>query len=189
MKKLLFIAAAVLGLATAQAEDRYFWWMVADGAENGWDTGWTYARIKAVDSTKTYSDTYLTLVSADAAGTVIGEAGLEGAWAANTYATANNGSGSSVAGYGALISSLAQGGTWSYFLEVYNSDFGWNGMDENGIAMSAAAAYIFGSGTTTPGDKYDFGAAIYSNVPEPNSAMLLLLGLSALALRRKQKKV
>lgn len=79
------------------------------------------------------------------------------------------------------------GAGWTYALEVYNSDHGWNGMSE-GSMPTDLEGYISIGGTVEPAQIFNFGGMPYSAVPEPNSAMLLLLGLSALALRRKQKK-
>ena len=177
MKKLLAMAAVVLGISSVKADDSYLYWMITENYAD-FNTGWTYARIKAVDS-DTSTSYYLNIVGGSETPT----------WYDNdhTYVAANEGNGATYQTFAANLSSYV-GSSWSYFLELYNSDGGWIGMAEGGLAYGDAGAYLYSGGIESPGDTYDFGIGGYSSVPEPNSAMLLLLGLSALALRRKQKK-
>lgn len=177
MKKLIAILMLTLGVSSLYAEDRYLWWFVTDETathNNGWPTEWTGARIVAKQDNQ--ADVYLNLYNAsgDASGTWLTNIGDDG---------------STKGSYWASLSGVDASG-WTYFLEVYNSDNGWNGMSASGLSHDEASQYIVMNvgGTEIPGSIFDFGTTPYTAVPEPNSAMLLLLGLSALALRRKQKK-
>lgn len=177
MKKLIAILMLTLGVSSLYAEDSYLWWFVMDNPTthaNGWDTGWTGARIVAKQDGQ--ADVYLNLYNATGvdSGTLLTNIGDDG---------------STKGSYWASLSGVGESG-WTYFLEVYNSDNGWNGMSATGLSRADAENYIVMNvgGTEIPGAIFDFGTIAYSAVPEPNSAMLLLIGLSALALRRKQKK-
>lgn len=182
MKKLIAILMVTLGVSSLLADDSYLYWWVSDyGDYSGqWNTGWSNARIHATNGSG--EDMYLNLYSGDISG------GLTPASPnATTLTGVNSGDGSMDTTFWANVT--AAGAGWTYFLEVYNSDNGWNGMS-SGLTYESASSYI---ATTSgdihiPGAAFDFGMLQYSAVPEPNSAMLLLLGLSALALRRKQKK-
>jgi len=174
MNKFIAILMVTLGVATASAEDSYLWWWISDAdttQQNGWDTSWANARIKATDgSTSTYLNLY-NQKTGDTVGT------LEGV---------NYGDGGTKSYYGALVTGYTTG--WTYFLEVYNEGGGWNGMSKDGLAYSEAGQYISLGGTDIPSAKFDFGTTPYTSTPEPNSAILLIIGVAALGLRRRSKK-
>lgn len=176
MKKLIAILMVTLGVSSLYADESYLWWMIdAAGEYSGsWDTGWEYARIAAIKEGETH---YLNIYSGDGTATSDGQG----------YISANYGDGTTKDVYAAALGSYTLGDGWTYALEVYNSDHGWNGMSD-GSLPSNIGDYVSIGKTDIPSDIFNFGGMPYSAVPEPNSAMLLLLGLSALALRRKQKK-
>ena len=76
---------------------------------------------------------------------------------------------------------------WTYYVELYN---------ESGIfAHSEALSNLTEEGIATlagigkPGTLWNVKAFVPAAVPEPNSALLLLLGIAGLALRRRKQVV
>lgn len=176
MKKLIAILMVTLGVNALNAES-WLWWMIdSDGDHSAsWNTGWEYARIAAIKDGETTQ--YLNIYAGDNTVQSDGQG----------YVAANFGNGTTKDVYAAALGSYTLGNGWTYALEVYNSDHGWNGMSE-GSLPSNIGDYVSIGDTAIPTEIFNFGSMAYTAVPEPNSAMLLLLGLSALALRRKQKK-
>ena len=84
------------------------------------------------------------------------------------------------------------GGSYTYYFVVLNGDKAYFSNEKsvkangNTTAKSIGFSGQAGSSALPTGTGFQ-GAGTWSNVPEPTSAMLLVLGVAALALRRKQK--
>ena len=175
MKKQMILAALLCAAAAATTvraadTDAYLYWMV-DVSENK-DYAFSYATIKVAGS-----DTYLSMYtenSTTASGTRL-------------YGAADSGNLTTDAGFTGV-----GGYSGSTFLvELWASGTGADGSDTRvawgSLAYSALSGYVYtemGQGGAKP---YEVTAS--QVVPEPTSGLLALLGLAALALRRKQTKI
>ena len=181
MKKLLLLS--VLLTALCASADSYMYWMVSDYATLDDQAlsptkDWT-ARVVAFNpdtqGTWTYGGgTYLNIFSSGANGTLGNSRGDSGVHFASE---AGN-----LPYYVNLASSAGQ--NWTYFVELYN--------DGKIFAHSEALPYTEASiatlsGMATPGKIWMPAAFVPAAVPEPNSALLMLIGCAALALRRRKQ--
>ena len=159
MKKLLSVLL-VLGVMTAAAEDSYLYWMVGDDAP-----AYTYAKITAYDGG-------VPLSILDATGATIGESVTATAVAEHKDL-----------GFG-LYAALGANPTYSSFVvELYN-DSGF--VAQSSLGSEAMAQYIVTANSlAAPSAMW---TATSFAIPEPNSAMLLLIGCAALGLRRRRQR-
>lgn len=79
----------------------------------------------------------------------------------------------------------------SYYVEIWNySNSGWDVWQRSDSVsytdLADAGALIFPNDMTSVEMLVPFTGAHYSGVPEPTSAMMILLGLAGLALKRKR---
>ena len=177
----VFLLAAVLGIASAvRAEDSYLYWMVdVDAAtEYAVSRGYQFdenlsAKIRVLGN-DTPADTYLPLLYED--GFLIGDS-VDGATISYTW------------GFGAFWASLGnvQAGYcregYSYVVELfYDSD--WIGQSAELSYNEAVTDEVISFSKMSPPTGL-WMPAPYA-VPEPNSALLMLLGCAVLALRRRR---
>lgn len=188
MKKLLFfLALAGTVGATAASTDSYIYWMVdknATGTEIGGDSidGQKYmAKVVALDSKVSWTDqmdgkTYLNLYSIDnTASSIDGNIGVE------------VGIGSAVTGiqnlqYFANVTGYLTG--YTYFVELWNE--GGVVARSEGLPYEQASIAALAD-ISTPGMLW--APMTFVAAPEPNSALLLLIGCATLALRRRKQIV
>ena len=187
MKKLFILFAAIAAGLTLKADVMY-WQLGTPGSNTFNGQTWNTVRVASVaNGTSTpvmsgYSYLYLTPTTnpdENSTSTMIG-----GTSAANGY-------------FAVLPSSDAN--TYSYFIELGN----FNGTTYTALAQSSAIAYsdlsptyvittaqlddILGHMSTATMEAWTGGS--YQAVPEPTGGLMVLVGLSVLALRRRKARV
>ena len=164
MKRIL-IALFAFAAITAAAEDSYLYWMVGEH-----DSGFTYDTVK-VSQSWDGGEAYLTFY--DGYGQLSDGTEVSKTVAKNYEAYS-----------GGLFAKLASdSSTSSFVIELFN--------DNQRVAVSssldmstALAEYITYNNAISLAKSW---APVSFAIPEPNSAMLLLIGCAALGLRRQRK--
>jgi len=164
--------AVLLGAMSASAES-YLYWMVGDTGNFAYDN----AQVRVLKN-GVATDNYLSLYYAD--GTAV-----EGNKVSDDYAKA---AWEAELGLYAALGNLL-GENYSYIIELRN-DNGAFVAQTGALSYSDALNNIVDSGMGIPtgGTGWDpsSGGGGY-NVPEPTSGMMVLLGMAALALRRRRR--
>ncbi len=180
MKKLLMAMALAGAAMVASAEDNFLYWMVDVGDST--DYAFNYATIKAQDESGNTSD-YLWLYGQDSADKI-----GQRLYASNYGENGSYDPGTTTGG--GAFAGLGNYGVGSKFLfELWTdgetadspSRVGWTGW----IDYESIAKNIFAAGNMSGSSPFTVGSTML--VPEPTGGLLTLLGLSVLALRRKQK--
>ena len=172
MEKLMAMAIVALGVFAAQADDSYLYWMM-DTASAGAFDNYNSVKVKAVSS-ESGSESYLALYYGNSNPVGVGDATFS-VGRSDVVNAADYG-----IGFYAGLSQLF-GTSYSYVVELWND--GVVAQSQTITYSEAAVQHIasLGGAGITPWMAGGFSAA-----PEPNSAVLLLLGCAALALRRKK---
>ena len=161
MKK-IFSVLLLFGALSAAAEDSYLYWMLGDTGD------YSYSKVRVIADGNSSSP--LTIYAPDSTSST----GLS----SDSYTELSSGQ----ANIGALYAKLVGGTTYSSFVvELLNEsgDF---------VAQSATLAYSSQYiATFNSLNLADVWVASSFAIPEPNSAMLLLLGCAALGLRRRRQ--
>lgn len=162
MKRLLSVLL-VFGATVAAAEDSYLYWMVGENA-----SGYTYDTVKVQDnSTGNYLNIY------NGSGVDKGQS-----ISASTVATYED------LGRG-LYAYLGSDPTYgSFVIELWNEGTQVAQSEELSLSTALANYIVTNNSMTLPLAWAPQSFAI----PEPNSAMLLLLGCAALGLRRRRER-
>ena len=171
MKKLIAVAVAALSLG-AFADDSYLYWMTPSSVS--WKTGdteaeYSYVAIGVMDNATGQNVSYLAnttfgVATTDASGKFV-ESG-SGYWYANLSTYANN--------------------AYSFYIELFN-DKGSVGRSVDVLSYESAKTYATTFGTQAPSaTAWSTTSFTTAAIPEPTSGLLMLFGLSALALRRKR---
>ncbi len=172
MNKFLAVLVAMAAFG-ASAADSYLYWMVDSISWTGETptADITYARVGVMDNATGANTGYL-----------------------NIFAQAGEGTGSKFASDFLGSSLYANLGTYakdgySFYIELWN-DSGRVGRSESILDYSKALAdYVYELGISTPpSTAWNFGSSFTTQaIPEPSSALLLLLGCAGLALKRKKQ--
>ena len=176
MKKLIAIVVCALAIG-ASADDSYLLWMVGNDATFTDASGasidklsYTYAAVGVWDET-TGETSYLNLYGKNGSNleTKFAKVGSE------FYATLANYTSSS---------------TVSFYIELFNDKGAFVGRTTDGAMLSYANAMAYATtfGIAPPADKAWAPTTFTSQaIPEPSSALLMLLGCAGLALKRKKQ--
>jgi len=179
MKKIIAFLM-IFGSVSVFAADSYLYWLVNIGGkvddyrpEGGIGSPQLYAKIKQVVDDKTSSYLYIY----DSAGNQIGtQLGYDDAKQYTDF------------GMG-LFAQLAYDDAKSFVVEVWASQGdGKAPAAVSSLDYALAGSYITSGGLAAPASMAEFAVSV--PIPEPNSGLLMLIGASVLALRRKklQKK-
>ena len=164
MKLMVGIALLLAGALTAAADEypAYFYWNVSDSVA---DFSYAQLRLSGGDTYFKIGDTDYTMVGAETTG----------------GATLGQATGTVAANLGSFATS-----DYSFLVEVFGED---DGLLAYSDAMSYDQLYAGGfiyADMSSIATGASYGVSV-SNVPEPTSGCLFLLGLAALALRRKRQ--
>ena len=188
MKKLILIVCAAMAFA-ALADDSYLYWMVNDDADGITLNGQKYTYESLTVKVVAYdSSTWRPNQTPDNGGTL-----LNLYWQDENGGLVSDGKAVTIDGivnpsYYAGIASTMVGPNWSYFIELYNDQGTFVGRSSEGLDYETAQSrgYLMGS-DLHPGELWNVAAFTPTPAPEPNSALLLLIGCAALALRRRKQ--
>lgn len=163
MMKTLALAAAVMFATSLKAEDSYLYWMLEPGTTDGFD--WDTAKMKVISAANAEDPSAPALGYLTYADT--GEVSMEPNLGDDGFITML----SNLGGYGS--------DAYAYILELYKgSEFaGQSG------ALAYDPQYMYNGIGSNPG-MASFGD--FTSIPEPTGGMLMLIGMSVLALRRKR---
>lgn len=174
-KTFTFALLMACSAAFAGDSDSYLYWMV-DNAASGKDiASGSYTTKISYQSGNTWTwaqqGNYLDL--ADSEGTKIDD---------SVPVTATIGDGADNMSYFSDVSKV--GNAYYFFVELWN--------DEKLVGVSDALAYSLAGigsleGMGTPATLNSFASFSTAPIPEPTSGMMLLLGVAALALRRRRR--
>ena len=167
IKAVAFAVTFVLTMS-ASADDSYLWWMVSDTTGTQGVGAWDYATVTVFDGE----------------GNNVGYLAPQNGSGVIGYDKTGNYAINSAQSY--IPSTYTEG--YTFLIELWTDSDAWVAKGLNPVGYAALADYIYAGSAGQGSLPYDFGAGGWSAVPEPSSGMLMLIGMSLLALRRKNQK-
>lgn len=169
MKKILAVAVVSLAFG-AMADDSYLFWMVDDNLtwkESG-SHDYTQMAVGVIDASgKNVGYLNCFTYGGSGAGGDLIEKG-SGTWYANMGEYASK--------------------SYSFYIELFNDNMDFIGRSDTILNYDAAKAYVTSFGSDMPKiDPWSPNIFTTAAVPEPSSALLMLLGCAGLALKRKKQ--
>lgn len=170
MKKL--IALVALATAFGVRADSYLYWMVGNSVS-----------MKSGETTESFSDySYAAVGVMDSSGKNAGYLNLFGTNGESLNAQV----GSKGSSFYANLANYTTG--YSFYIELFNDSGAFAGRSEQMLSYSEALTYATSFGTGTPAyQPWTPPSFTTAAVPEPSSALLMLLGCAGLALKRKKQ--
>ena len=178
------VCMAVAGLmGLAASADVLYWQVGADSASYDYDTAYLMARDSGGNLYyvgTSYGEDGTTIVSNDGAVDA-------GQFANGGYALGDL---STVMSWDESASSGTAASGWNFYVELWNEDSGWVGrsgdMSYDSLVSKGAIRDSLSPDFSLNNAIGHGGTTFTSEAPEPTSGLLMLIGLGALALRRKR---
>ena len=197
MKKVIVLLAAVAGAASMQAATYNWAWSTTDAATSAFEKSPSAIANTAIYLFFDQANTSSTLANSSKAATLStlrtdgktladtgyyksGTLGGDGTLTSSTFTTD---SGTNTYAYAVIIADGSDGSQWAYFTANKNATGAETGVGALAFSISSTSTKDLTTTGTSAG-WYQIKAA--SDVPEPTSGLLMLLGMAGLALRRKR---
>ncbi len=170
MKKILSVLV-VIGALVASAEDSYLYWMLGSTVPYT-SSDYTKVRLRATDNDG--KNSYLYLYASDAT--------TDNGMTSDSFQEISS---SQAVNGAAYYAKLASETTYASFVVELLNDNGFLAQSKKLAYSEALADYIMTAGSLSA--NMQAWAATAFATPEPNSAMLMMLGFAVLGLRRRRQ--
>jgi len=191
MKKV--VIAFCIGVAAMASQAEYLWWTVSNSdmgnTSDKTSTAAYLADLQEKGQIDYYGDVYANIVVLDSKGERVSGTGYKltftDEWEVGSDAVG-------VSMQDILGNNYGSRESYSYYVEIASSakDMAGQVISKNTVAQTYADMNSYMTDDLAPAAAvWHGGSGSYKATPEPTSAMLMLLGVAGLALRRKQRKL